>query len=143
MIYVLYGQPGSGKTTLGELLANHLITQHHIDGDEFRKIFHNTDYSTAGRRDNIKTANDVARYINEAYYGPVVMSLVNPYHDLRQELADSVPIVQVLLETDRTLRKEYYATDFEKGNPDVTINTNGSTEDTFNLLLLELSNYST
>ena len=31
MIYVLYGQPGSGKTTLGRLLAEHLDTPHLIE----------------------------------------------------------------------------------------------------------------
>ena len=41
MIYVLYGQPGSGKTVLGKLLANHLDTPFIIDGDEFREMFAN------------------------------------------------------------------------------------------------------
>ena len=34
MIYVLYGQPASGKTTLGQILAEHLQTPFVIDGDE-------------------------------------------------------------------------------------------------------------
>ena len=44
MIYVLYGQPGSGKTTLGKLLAELLDTPFIIDGDEFRGMFKNIDY---------------------------------------------------------------------------------------------------
>ena len=54
MIYLLYGQPASGKTTLGKLLAEHLETQFVIDGDEFREMFTNNNYGKSGRKENIK-----------------------------------------------------------------------------------------
>ena len=57
MIYVLYGQPASGKTTLGKMLADHLDTPFIIDGDEFREMFTNKNYGRAGREENIKNAN--------------------------------------------------------------------------------------
>tara|TARA_R100000808_G_C2152529_1_gene162020 strand:+ start:4310 stop:4777 length:468 start_codon:yes stop_codon:yes gene_type:complete len=153
MIYVLYGQPGSGKTTLANCLKEHLVKKIIqtavyspkipviVDGDEFRKIFTNTDYSKKGREDNIRAANAVATYISKADSKDVIMSLVNPYCNLRQELADTAPAIQILLETNRDLRKEYHVEDFERGSPDITINTNDSTEEAFNSLLLKLSNY--
>ena len=49
MIYVLYGQPGSGKTTLGKLLAKRDDTPFIIDGDEFRSMFTNKNYGREGR----------------------------------------------------------------------------------------------
>ena len=57
MIYVLYGQPGSGKTSLGKLLASHLDTPFIIDGDEFREMFTNKNYGKEGREENIRNAN--------------------------------------------------------------------------------------
>ena len=109
MIYVLYGQPASGKTTLGKLLAEHLDTPFIIDGDEFREMFTNKNYGREGREENIKNANAVATYLNKkgkdgnwkAIYinqpdgwkshpvnkeTHVVMCLVNPYEHLRDEL---------------------------------------------------------
>ena len=65
MIYVLYGQPGSGKTSLGKLLANHLDTPFIIDGDEFREMFTNKNYGKEGREENIRNANAVATYLNK------------------------------------------------------------------------------
>ena len=143
VIYLLYGQPGSGMTTLGELLGGHLMTRHHIDGDHFRKIFNNSDYSAKGRSHNIRTANAVATYLAEAYHGAVIMSLVSPYYKLRQELAERVPTVQILLESNRDLRKEHHCNDFEVGKPDVIINTDSDEYDTFNLLLSKIGDYIT
>ena len=84
MIYVLYGQPDSGKTTLGVVLAKHLETPFIIDGDEFREMFANNNYGREGREENIRNANAVATYLNKKN-AHVVMCLVNPYEHLRKE----------------------------------------------------------
>lgn len=127
MIYVLYGQPESGKTTLGMLLAGHLDTPFIIDGDEFRSFFSNEDYGLEGRKKNILAANAVATYLNKKSEGKghVVMSLVNPYEEFREELRkdNEGQALCVLLVSGRTTKKEYHVEDFEAGSPDHTINT--------------------
>ena len=154
MIYVLYGQPGSGKTTLGKLLAEHLDTPFIIDGDEFREMFTNVNYGKAGREENIRNANAVATYLNKkgkdgdwkAIYidvpdgwkshpinkeTHVVMSLVNPYKHLRDELRrnNGDQVLEVLLTSNRDLRKDYHVQDFEEGIPNYEINTDCSISD--------------
>ena len=157
MIYVLYGQPGSGKTSLGKLLASDLDTPFIIDGDEFREMFTNKKYDREGREENIRNANAVATYLNKKAIGGnwaaiycrdkpdslkghpvsnqthVVMCLVNPYEHLRSELKDNNQgqMVEVLLISDRDLRKRYHVEDFEKGNPEITLNTDSNVEETF------------
>ena len=147
MIYVLYGQPGSGKTTLSQMLCTHI---HHqptgneavvIDGDKFREIFKQTDYSKKGRENNIRAANTVATYINNVNNVDVILALVNPYESLRAELrANNSQVVEILLESDRDLRREYHVKDFEIGEPDHIVNTDSLPDDTWSLLrdLLEL-----
>tara|TARA_Y100000310_G_scaffold315101_1_gene365279 strand:+ start:225 stop:761 length:537 start_codon:yes stop_codon:yes gene_type:complete len=176
MIYLLYGQPASGKTTLGKLLAEHLDTPFIIDGDEFREMFTNTNYGREGREENIRNANAVATYLNKkgkegdwkAVYinnednswkshpiskeTHVVMSLVNPYEHLRNELRQNNiwkfppqddgwvrgEVVEILLQSDRELRKEYHVKDFEEGSPIYTINTDRDVEDSWQELKREL-----
>jgi len=127
LIYVLYGQPASGKTTLGKLLADKLSTPFTIDGDEFRSMFENRNYGREGREENIKSANAVATYLNKKTQsaGHVVVSLVNPYLALRGELKRNNPgqVTEILLKSGRELRKEYHVEDFESGNPDYSLNT--------------------
>ncbi len=165
MIYVLYGQPASGKTTLGKLLANHLDTPFIIDGDEFRSFFANKDYGLKGRKKNIRAANAVATYLNKkAKDGDwacvylrngqnsikgvqvsdktdVVISLVNPYEQFRNELKEDNgdEVVEVLLTSSRELRKEYHVQDFEKGNPDHILNTSQEIDESWNQLKTLLS----
>jgi broad-specificity NMP kinase len=159
MIYVLYGQPGAGKTTLGKMLADYLDTPFIIDGDEFREMFTNKNYGRAGREENIRNANAVATYLNKkgevgewkAIYVDVingwkshpinqethvVLSLVNPYDHLRQELKNNNKnqVFEVLLKSSRELRKEYHVEDFEVGNPDYIVDTDEDLGDTWKQL---------
>lgn len=159
MIYLLYGQPASGKTTLGNLLADHLDTPFIIDGDEFRGMFKNADFGFGGRKKNIRAANAVATYLNKKgkdggwkaiYVDPdnerksypankethVIMCLVNPYKQFREELKqdNEGEVIEILLKSNRELRKEYHVEGFEEGNPDYIIDTNEEMPYTWNRL---------
>jgi len=138
MIYILYGQPASGKTTLGKLLAEHLDTPFIIDGDEFREMFTNKNYGREGREENIRNANAVATYLNKSSHplGHVVMSLVNPYKHLRDGLKENNEgqVTEILLTSNRDLRKEYHVKDFEEGIPSYEMNTDRDAEDSWNEL---------
>jgi hypothetical protein len=72
----------------------------------------------------------------------VVMSLVNPYKELRNELRDNNgdQVVEVLLQSNRDLRKDYHVKDFEEGVPNAIVSTDRETEDSWNHLkkILEL-----
>ena len=138
MLYVLYGQPGSGKTTLGKLLAERDDTPFIIDGDEFRGMFKNKNYGREGREENIRNANAVATYLTQANWlcPPVVMSLVNPYKHLRDELRENNKgqVIEVLLKSNRELRKEYHVEDFEEGVPNAIMSTDREVEDSWRYL---------
>ena len=138
MIYVLYGQPASGKTTLGKMLAEQLDTPFVIDGDEFRKIIPNNNYGRDGREENIKNANTVATYLTQMNWlcPPVIMCLVNPYEHLRSDLRRNNPdqVTEILLQSSRDLRKEYHVEDFEIGDPKYALHTDASVEESWESL---------
>jgi adenylylsulfate kinase-like enzyme len=139
MIYLLYGQPASGKTTLGKLLAKHLETQFVIDGDKFREMFTNNNYGKSGRKENIKNANAVATYLNKKHKN-VIMCLVNPYQDLREELKNNNQdeVIEIFLQSTRDLRKEYHVKEFELGDPDHIILTDEPVKNTWKELKIIL-----
>ena len=160
MIYILYGQPASGKTTLGRLLAKSLDTPFIIDGDEFREMFTNKNYGREGREENIKNANAVVTYLNKKGQSQdwmciyvrddensingvtvnsetdVIMCLVNPYEHLRKELKNNNKdeVVEILLQSDRDLRRDYHVQDFEDGGPDYVLNTDNDVEESWDNL---------
>jgi adenylylsulfate kinase-like enzyme len=113
MIILLFGQPASGKTTLANKFEyNNQIL---IDGDRWRDITQNKDYSKEGRLRNLKGAFDMALYLEKEGFLPI-LSFVTPYEELRQYLNEkSSALVQIYLtyNTDRG-RNSYFATEFDQ-----------------------------
>jgi adenylylsulfate kinase-like enzyme len=113
MIILLFGQPASGKTTLANKFEydNQIL----IDGDRWRDITQNKDYTKEGRLRNLKGAFDMALYLEKEGFSPV-LSFVTPYEELRQYLYEkSSALVQIYLtyNTDRG-RNSYFATEFDQ-----------------------------
>lgn len=117
MIYWFTGQPGSGKTTLAKHLYAFLINTNkvfHIDGDDLRDVFKNKDYSEGGRRKNIERAQILSQYLDAKGYD-VIVSLVSPYIDQREEFKNSCNVVEIYVHTsDMRGREEFHVIDYEK-----------------------------
>jgi adenylylsulfate kinase len=113
MIYWLTGQPGSGKTTLGLKLKEKLGIKFHIDGDDLRDLLTNKDYSKAGREANIKMAQNIALYLTNQNED-VIVTLVSPYENLRQELKDRAKVVEIYVHTsDIRGRESFHVLDYQ------------------------------
>jgi adenylylsulfate kinase-like enzyme len=113
MIYWFTGQPAAGKTTLAKELVTYLDKNViHIDGDDLRDIFQNKDYSESGRRKNIERAQDIARFMNEKGYS-VVVSLVSPYKDMRDQFKSENSVIEIYVHTTETRgRENFHVTDY-------------------------------
>jgi len=131
MIYYLIGQPHAGKTTLSKLLKDRLYPQNiiQIDGDDLRDIFQNKDYSEDGRRNNIRRAQDIAMFLN-AKGIDVIMSLVSPYKDLRDELKEKSNVIEIYVHTDDIRgRESFHVENYEKPTENyIDINTTETSE---------------
>jgi hypothetical protein len=127
MILLLFGQPASGKTTLSEALKSRMGERADsprgvisIDGDRWREVTSNIDYSREGRMRNLKAAFDMALYLErEGFF--VLLSFVTPYAEMREHLrnrAQSFREVYLTYEGDRG-RNAYFVYDFEEPGSDV------------------------
>lgn len=92
MIVLSFGQPGAGKTTLAIELITKLCLEGipflkfiWVDGDRWRLITKNTDYSRQGRMLNLKTAFDMDIYLEKENYIPV-LSFISPYQKVRTQV---------------------------------------------------------
>ncbi len=147
MIYLFTGQPGSGKTTLGKKLQMWLQTDKsnwrksvfHIDGDQLRELFPNTDYSKEGRYKNIQKAFDIAKYLDNAS-NDVVISLVSPYRELRENFKSECKVTEIYCHTKKMRgREDKFALDYEPPIEFyVDLDTSDSTDETFKKLLKAL-----
>ena len=133
MIYWFTGQPGHGKTTLALTLIDHLRAQgtepFHVDGDDLRALTANADYSRAGREANIRRAQTIAHYLQNQGR-TVVVSLVAPYRDIREELKAHVQVTEVYVHTtEQRGREEKHAKDYEPPLANfIEIDTTGRSE---------------
>jgi len=121
MIILFLGQPGSGKTTLAsrlERVVNINCPPHQkikwIDGDQWREITKNKDYSREGRMLNLRGAFDMAINMESQDYF-VILSFVTPYQELRNYLKEnSKELIQIYLTYDEDRGKhKFFAPDFE------------------------------
>jgi len=134
MIYWFTGQPGHGKTTLAKALIAHLRAQgtepFHVDGDDLRALTANADYSRAGREANIRRAQTIAHYLQNQGR-TVVVSLVAPYRNIREELKANAEVTEVYVHTtEKRGREDRHATDYEAPLENfIDIDTTGRSEE--------------
>ena len=109
MIIWLTGQPGAGKTTLARALERRIPGQvFTIDGDDLRSLSSNKDYSFVGRANNVARAQRIARYLDAREGSTVIVSLVSPYLEQREELKESNRVLEVHVHTTAVRGKERY-----------------------------------
>ena len=109
MIYWFTGQPGAGKTTLANKLAEDLYHAFHIDGDRMRSLFTNTDYSINGRVKNVETAQRIAQYLNFLDHD-VIVSLVAPYIDQREDFKKIMgdQLIEIYVHTSEIRERDHF-----------------------------------
>lgn len=144
MIYLFTGQPGSGKTTLAKKLQFWLQTEKrnwrksvfHIDGDQLRELFPNTDYSKEGRYKNINKAFDIAKYL-QSNDTDVVISLVSPYRELREQLKLECKVTEIYCHTKKMRgREDKFALDYEPPTEFfIDLDTSDTPDETFKKLI--------
>jgi adenylylsulfate kinase len=143
-VFLLTGQPGSGKTTIGKRLQFWLQTDKknwrksvfHIDGDDLRKVFPNDDYSKVGREQNMELAFNTAKYLNSCG-NDVVISLVAPYRELRDKFKVDCKVQEIYCHTKRNRGKEsFFAMDYETPQSFfIDLDTSESIDETFGKLM--------
>jgi adenylylsulfate kinase len=106
----------------------------HIDGDQLRELFPNTDYSKEGREKNIQKAFDIAKFLDNNG-NDVVISLVSPYKELRDKFKSEAKVTEIYCHTKKIRgRENFFALDYEppteffvdldtSSNPDTTFST--------------------
>jgi adenylylsulfate kinase-like enzyme len=124
MIYLLTGQPGSGKTTLGKKLQFWLQT----DKKNWRKsVFHIDEHQTAH-------PIEVAKYLDSCG-NDVVMSFVFPNRKIREKFKSENRVQEIYCHT-KKMRTDSIVTDYEPPIQFfVDLDTSDSPDNTFTKLI--------
>jgi len=116
MIIWFTGQPGAGKSVLGQVLVARLRTHRaviHLDGEMLRKATHNSHYGLMGRRANVEAMIGLASAL-EAQDFWIVVTMVSPFRDQRESIKTARQAVEVYVHTaEQRGREMYFAKDYE------------------------------
>jgi len=112
----LTGQPGAGKTTIGERIKEEIsLTSSKkavlLDGDDVRLLFHNQDYSIDGRRKNIQFVQTLAKFLIKNEIIPIIC-LVSPFKDLREETKNNYKTLEIYVHCTEIRGREQYHVDY-------------------------------
>ena len=89
------GLPGSGKTTVSELLKNHLQSKNIqviiLDGDEIRKtISKDLGFSPVDRKEHNRRVIQIAKLLVKNGITTII-SLISPYRETREQARREIP----------------------------------------------------
>lgn len=87
-----------------EMRGHHVI---HIDAEHWRQASGNQDYSEAGRRRNIASAQQFAE-AKSSEGSTVICSFVSPYKDMREDLKRRARVTEIYVHTDQIRGREQY-----------------------------------
>lgn len=150
MIYLFTGQPHSGKTTLAKWLRKAILESNpskevfHVDGDDLRRINKNQDYSELGRRINIGQGFAIAKYLDEYARYDVILSMVSPFKDMRDELKQHAEVVEIYVHTtDIRGRENFHVENYQPPTTDfIDVDTTNVSEfETISELLKNIEEY--
>ena len=140
-LYWFTGQPGSGKTTMANLLKNKLQLMHNnrktiviLDGDEIRSLFNNKDYSIDGRKKNVEMVQNCCRFLAKNDIITIVC-MVSPFAKQRSEIVKELNGIEIFVECLEIRGREQFHVDYfeeplyTNNYNSININTSFKTED--------------
>lgn len=127
MIYLISGQPGTGKSTAAKQLIEVLKEVGrdaiHFDGDHIRQCWPFLGYTDEDRTKNMQFVFTAAFHLHRRHEGDVVISLVSPISFVRDNFHAicGEDIVEIRLEEVHDERPKEYYSEFQEGTvpPDI------------------------
>jgi len=101
VVYLLFGLPSAGKTTVARALSQRLERCIVLDGDALRQgLCSDLGFSRDDRRENLRRAMHCARLISLAG-ADVVVAMIAPYREDREmakKICEGLPYLEVFLD---------------------------------------------
>lgn len=121
MVYLITGQPGTGKTTAAHRLYEAITSLKSVDmgcimldGDNMRKCWPALKYTPTDRLENIQNILNIAKYLHDNGNN-VIVSVVAPLRIMRHDFREAfgTDYFEIHMKNTHTLRPDNYYTEYE------------------------------